>query len=146
MRFKRCFEATGQPAALLAYVADFRNLTDWEPSVTAVEQVSGSHFAVGAQYHVVMRFLGQSLSMDYRLSEFEPGRFALLEGYSDGAQATDRITVSAKGDRVEVCYAVELQLTSGKARLLAPLIYPAFGLSVSRAARSLARALDRCAG
>ena len=89
--------------ATFDYVADFENIVEWDPGVTAVRKVTDGDPAVGTEYDLDLQYGGSPLSMTYRITEWDPPRRVVLEGDGDRSFAIDRISFlpSAKGTSVE---------------------------------------------
>ena len=89
--------------AAFDYVANFENIIEWDPGVTAVRKMSDGPAAVGTAYELDLNYGGSPLSMTYRITEWDPPRRVVLEG--DGARsfAIDRISFlpSSRGTSVE---------------------------------------------
>lgn len=145
MQYKKVFYTRADAADALAYIADFRSLTEWEPSVLSAEQTRGQGPGVHARYQIRMRFMGRESGMTYTCTEYVDAH-AILLGQGDGFTATDRIDVRALSTGCEVTYFTDIRLTTGLGRVLAPLIRVIFGFNVRRAVKNLRARLDGRAG
>lgn len=141
MQYKITFPVKAKAAAALAYIADFRTLTAWEPSVQKVLQTSGEGPGVGAAYRVTMRFAGRESDMTYQCETYAADH-AILRGEGDGFTAYDRIDVRALEGGSEVTYFTDIQLQTRLGRVLEPLISLLFGRNVRRAAKQLQQSLN----
>lgn len=119
------------------YVADFRNLTEWDPGVSASEIISGDGPGVGTIYSVT----ANGATLDYVTQVHDrPNKF-VVEGASKFFYSYDVIEISSSGNGCVVSYEATLKLRS----FLSPLT-PTLGLFFDRigdkAASGLAKALD----
>ena len=54
--------------AAFDYVANFENIVEWDPGVTAVRKMSDGPAAVGTEYELDLNYGGSPLSMVYRIT------------------------------------------------------------------------------
>ena len=140
MRYEKTFKVTADPAYALGYVADFRTLVEWEPSVQTVQQTRGSGPCAGAVYQIKMRLFGQDSEMRYECMEYT-GNYAILQGMGDGFSAFDRIDVRPVSGGCEVTYLTDISLLTKKGKMLEPLIALIFGFNVRHAVKNLRKCL-----
>jgi hypothetical protein len=55
--------------AAFDYVADFENIVEWDPGVTAVRKTTDGPPAVGTAYDLDLSYGGSPISMTYRITE-----------------------------------------------------------------------------
>lgn len=137
--YRGTVETTKADEVVFDYIADFRNVAEWDPGTVSISQTAGDGAKLGAHYRLVTRFAGRSVPLDYQTSAFErPGRLVLsFEG--GNISGTDTITVTRTGDRTLLVYSVDFQLK--KLRVLTPLIAPLFRRAADKALAGLAKAL-----
>lgn len=129
------------PEDVFRYMADFRNVAHWDPSIRHVEQVVGDGGGREAVFDVTVSNPGRDLTLRYRTVEYnEPKELRLLATHRLFT-SDDRITVSPDGDGSVLVYDARLRL-SGVLGLLDPLLGLAFSRIGGRAANGLRRALD----
>lgn len=89
--------------AAFDYVANFENIAEWDPGVTAVRKITDGPPSVGTEYDLDLSYGGSPVSMVYRVTEWDPPRRVVLEGDGDRTFAIDRISFlpSATGSSVE---------------------------------------------
>ena len=89
--------------AAFDYVADFGNIAEWDPGVTAVRKSTDGPPAVGTEYDLDLNYGGSPISMVYRITEWDPPRRVVLKGDGERTSAVDRISFlpSAQGTSVE---------------------------------------------
>jgi len=78
--------------AAFDYVADFENIVEWDPGVTAVRKTTEGLPAVGTEYDLDLSYGGSPITMTYRITEWDPPRRVVLEGDGDRTFAVDRIS------------------------------------------------------
>ena len=69
--------------ATFDYVANFENIVEWDPGVTAVRKVTDGDPAVGTEYDLDLQYGGSPLTMTYRITEWDPPRRVVLERAGD---------------------------------------------------------------
>jgi hypothetical protein len=118
------------------YLADFRTVQEWDPSMTAARLVSGEPGQVGARYELVMSTLGRETTLVYEAVTVErPHRF-VMRCETDSLVSVDTVTVDSKDGRVEVTYDADLDL-KGLRKLGEPVMQVGLVLASERAKRSL---------
>ena len=125
------------PEEAFDYVADFRNLIEWDPSVTASTITSGDKPGVGTVYAVT----ASGATLDYVTQVYErPNRF-VVEGASKQFYSYDVIEFASTDSGCLVSYDATLKL-----RGVLSAFTPGLGLFFDRigdkAAGGLAKALE----
>ncbi len=144
MIFTHTMDVPTPPAAVHAYVSDFRNLPRWDPTIKRVDLVTPGGAGSGAHYVVVLSFLGSETTMDYETREFQPPVRARLVGVTSNATATDTITIEPTGTGSRLTWHAEITL-AWPARILDPLIKLLFSRDVAKAMANLERELSALA-
>lgn len=140
MQSKKTFFVEATAAAALAYIADFRTLTEWEPSVQKALQTKGEGPGVDAAYRITMRFAGRESEMTYQCETYAADH-AILRGDGDGFSACDRIDVRTLDSGSEVTYCTDIRLQTRLGQTLTPVVALLFSLNVRRAAKQLQQRL-----
>ncbi len=110
------------------FLADFRRAAEWDPGVRAARLAGGEPGAQGAEYELIVRFLGRDLTLTYRAEAVERPRRVQFVAETSTVVSRDEITFEdLSGGGTAVTYAADLQLC-GPLRLLDP----ALGLIFSR--------------
>lgn len=123
------------------YLADFTNLPSWDPGISRVTRVGKGPLGVGACFEVVARFFGREVPMGYELVVYDEGALrAELVGTTSGLRATDRITVTPRGDGAQVHWQADFEF-QGARRLVEPLLRPLFDRLAQKAMAGLAARL-----
>jgi len=129
----------GRPAReCLWYAADFRNLPDWDHSVTAVEKMTEGAVGSGARFELRARTAMREQLLHYEILRFSPPFAATLRGEGDGVTVVDDIRVDSTDAGTTLSWRVEIRLRS---RFLEAMARPWIQRNVQRAAKALGRAL-----
>jgi uncharacterized protein YndB with AHSA1/START domain len=140
----------GQPVdRVFAYLSDFTNTTEWDPGTVRTERVAGDG-GVGTRYHNVSKFLGRETELDYLVVQHVPGERFALRGENATVVAQDtmtfvRATTGTGGgvsESTTVTYRAEFEF-KGVAKLVAPLLAPAFKKLGDEAEQGMRDALGR---
>lgn len=93
---------------VFAYVAEFANVETWDPGVATCAKTTPGATGVGAEYHVVAKFMGTDAPMEYRVSRWEPPHVVELHGTALAVDAVDRISFRAtESGGTEIRYEAE---------------------------------------
>ena len=122
------------------YLADLRHLTEWDPGVRSVTQVSGDGGGPDSVFEVTVAAIGRDLALRYRTVQFELGRSLTVQAESKALVSVDRVTVVAEPEGCRVTYDAELTLR-GPLALAGPLLGPPFRRIGDRASAGLRRVL-----
>ncbi|MBV9487093.1 MAG: SRPBCC family protein [Frankiaceae bacterium] len=119
------------------YLADFRNVAEWDPSMERAELISGEPGKVGSTYRLTMSVLGVSTNLDYETVEVQRPERLVMVSESDAMTSTDTIRVDADSS---VTYFAHLDL-HGLRKAADPLAEVLLERVSDRAAKSLAAKL-----
>ena len=123
------------------YLADFRSVADWDPSMQSATLVSGTAGQVGARYELVMTTLGRETTLVYEAVEVDrPERF-VMRCETDSLVSVDTVTVADGPDGVQVTYDADLDL-KGLRQIAEPAMQVGLVLASERAKRSLEETLS----
>lgn len=124
--------------AAFDYVANFENIVEWDPGVTAARKRSDAPAAVGTAYDLDLNYGGSDMAMTYTITEFDPPRLVVLEGDGSRSGAVDRIAFTAVGDGTRIDYEADIRL-KGLFRLTEPFL----GALFARVGEGAREGLDR---
>ncbi|MDP2712255.1 MAG: SRPBCC family protein [Solirubrobacteraceae bacterium] len=126
------------------YIADLRNLPEWDPETEATEQVSeGDAVRVGATFRVDVRRFGLTASLNYALVELEHPRRIVARGTSNAVDGVDTFTISPTADGgSEVAYATEIEL-KGVSKIAKPIAAAITNRSGEKTRAGLEQTLNR---
>ena len=87
---------------VFAYLADFSNTEEWDPGIISAKKRGKGPVAVGTEFKVVSKFLGQELPLAYRVVQYDPPNRIVLEAENDNLRSVDTITFekTARGSRL----------------------------------------------
>ena len=114
--YRTSFVVDASPDEVVAYVADLRNLPDWDSSVREAAIAADTGPAVGRRFDVTIGFYGRAFDAIYEIVEFDC--HSTVAWTIDGkATGTTRVRVEPheRGSQIEYHLAVTM---SGFARLL----------------------------
>jgi hypothetical protein len=129
------------PSEAFAYMADFANARHWDPGVSEARREGDGPVGVGAAFHVVARFAGRDVPLDYTIVSFEPPRLVVLEARRPGFVSRDTITVEAAPGGSIVRYDAVLRF-SGLGRLFDPFMQRIFNRVGAKATAGMRAALN----
>jgi hypothetical protein len=116
------------------YLADFRSVAEWDPSMESALLLSGVAGQVGATYQLEMKVLGKTSTLVYECIELErPARF-VVRSESEGMVSTDTVTVA---EDASVTYDAQIDL-SGVKKLADPVV----DLGLHRASEKARKSLE----
>ena len=118
---ERTFAVTAAPGAVLAYLRDFSNAQEWDPSAVRTSRLGAGPITPGAHWRHVRKLYGVTAELTYTLAAADDVRL-VFHGRSEGATCVDTILVRpAPGSGAEVTYRIELEM-HGLAKLVTPLL------------------------
>ena len=127
--------------AVFDYLSDFTTTTEWDPGTVATVHQHGDG-GVGTAYLNTSTFLGRKTQLTYIVREFIPGKRIRLRGENKTVIAVDTMTFRSIDAGTEVTYTAEFTF-KGAARLLAPLLRPAFERLGKQAQAGMHKALNQ---
>ena len=123
------------------FMADLRNFAEWDPGVTAVEQVEGDGAGEDGVFDVTVKGVPKDLVLRYHTTEFDSSTRVVARAESKLLTSLDTITIAPNDDGSIVTYNAELTL-NGPLKLADPVVKLMFGRIGDRAATGLIKALD----
>lgn len=142
MRIDRTVETSAPTSEVFAFLADFTTTEQWDPGTVRTERISGDG-GVGTAYANTSRFLGRNTDLTYVVEAYEPGARVALRGENKTVVAHDTMTfVPTATGGTSVRYVADFEL-KGMARMVAPLLTPAFTRLGDKASDQMRATLDR---
>lgn len=120
------------------YMAMFSNVTEWDPTASEARPVDGNEPGEGARFHVLVRWLGREIPLEYTTTAYERPKRVVLRAENSTTISEDTITVNSTGAGCEMTYEAQLTL-KGAMRIIEPL----FGLALKRLGDNAAAGLRR---
>jgi len=128
------------------YMADFRNLLRWDPSVSDAELMVGQPGQVGSQFRVVVKAGLRPLTLRYETTTATPSVIT-VKAHNAWLESVDTVTVTParSGEGSIVKYEAELRLR-GPLNLFDSGLARSFDKLAARAADGLRQARPACDG
>ncbi|MGZ4553884.1 MAG: SRPBCC family protein [Mycobacteriaceae bacterium] len=141
MRLCKIITVTKPLDEVFAYLSDFTTTTEWDPGTVKTVRIAGDG-GVGTEYANISTFAGRETQLDYVVHELIPNQRIALRGENKTVIARDTMTFRTTGSDTEVTYTAGFTF-KGIARLIAPLLRPAFTRLGNEAQTGMAAALRR---
>jgi carbon monoxide dehydrogenase subunit G len=109
------------PAEVFDYVADLSTNAEWDPGTISAERISEQPVGLGAEFRLVVSFMGRKSPITYRIVEYDRPRTVTFRGENAAVVAVDRITVEPWAQGTRLTYTATLT-PKGLAKLAAPLV------------------------
>jgi hypothetical protein len=123
-RYRTTVPAPHPADEVFRYLADFRSVAEWDPSITEATLVGdGEPIAVGAHFRVTTKTRFSEIVLDYTTTAVDSPRQITLRGENGTMVSVDTITVTPDGSTVT--YDADITL-KGARRLADPLLALAF--------------------
>lgn len=104
-RIERRIELSVPPQTVFDFVTDPSNIGRWQSGIVSVERGSEGPMAVGERITIVRELMGQRVSAELEVREFEAPRRASLGGVIGGVDVETAFTASpidARGSLLEL--------------------------------------------
>jgi uncharacterized protein YndB with AHSA1/START domain len=122
------------------YMAMFSKVTEWDETAAEAWPIDGNEPGPGARFHVLVRWMGREIPLDYEITEYERPRRIVIRAENSTAVSEDTVTVRETSDGCELTYDAKLTL-KGAIRLIDPILGFAFRRLGDSAAAGLRREL-----
>ena len=140
-RYAATLESPQPPAAVFDYIADFTTNAEWDPGTISAERLGDGPIGIGAEFRLVVSFLGRTSRLTYRTVEYDRPNVVTFRGENAAVVALDRITVEPWNDGTRLTYTARLT-PKGATRLDGPLLTLAFRRVGDNALAGLREALS----
>ncbi len=127
---------------VFAYLSDFSNTEEWDPSTVRAERVDRGPIREGSEFRLVASFLGRESAIAYRVVEYDSPNAVGLRGENATVVSLDRIVVEATDTGSRITYDAELTL-KGLLKLADPILGVAFRRVGDRALTGMRATLAR---
>ncbi len=145
-RYRTTIESSLPPDAAFAELADFSSAERWDPGVVSATRTDSGELGVGSTFHLVTRFAGREVPLDYEVVGFDRDRQVTLRAENATIVSLDTITFEPSGaGETSVTYDADLRL-KGPLRLFDPLLGMVFRRIGDHARDGLRRALRPAVG
>lgn len=102
------------------YMAMFSNVSKWDPTAAEAHPIDDNPPGEGARFHVLVRWLGREIPLEYTTAAYERPRRVVLRAENASTISEDTVTVEPRGTGCEMTYDAQLTL-KGAMRLIDPL-------------------------
>ena len=140
-RYVTTIESKLSPAQAFAYMADFSNALQWDPSVVDASRSGAGAVGNGSTFDLVVKFGGRKLPMRYAIVSYEEPRLVVIEAQQPSFTSRDTISVEPAGDGSSVHYDALLEF-KGPGRALDPIMQLLFNRTGDKAAAGMRAALN----
>ena len=123
------------------YMAMFSNVSQWDPTAAEAHPVEGNAPGAGARFHVLVRWLGREIPLEYTTTAYERPRRLVLRAENATTVSEDTITVQSTGSGCEMTYEARLTI-KGALRIIEPVFNLLFKRLGDNAAAGLRRQLS----
>lgn len=110
---------------VFAYLSDFSNAKEWDPSTVQAERVDDGPLRAGSEFRLVAAFLGRESAITYRVVEYDPPHTVTFRGENSTVVSLDRVVVAVTDTGTRITYEAKLTL-KGPLKLADPLLAVAF--------------------
>jgi hypothetical protein len=141
-RYVTSIESRLPPSEAFAYMADFANAREWDPSVSEARRDGEEPVGAGTAFDVVSRFAGRDVRLRYTIIAYEPPTRVVLEAERPGFVSRDTITVEPS-DRGSVVSYDALLAFQGIGRIFNPIMQRIFNRVGAQATAGMQAALNR---
>lgn len=124
-RYVATVESPRPPAEVFDYVADFSTNAEWDPGTISAERVGEGPIGLGAEFRLVVSFLGRTSRLTYRIVEYDRPNAVTFRGENAAVVSLDRITIEPWNRGTRLTYSASLT-PKGGTRLAHPLLALAF--------------------
>ena len=133
-------ECARSPEQVFDYIADFSTNAEWDPGTISADRAGEGPVGVGAEFRLVVSFLGRTSRLTYRIVEYDRPHVVTFRGENAAVVSLDRITVKPWNGGSRLTYDARLT-PKGATRLAGPLLALAFRRVGDRALTGLRTAL-----
>ena len=137
-RYRVTIASSRSAEEVFDYMAMFSNVTKWDPTAAEAHPIDGNPPKEGARFHVLVRWLGREIPLDYDTTAYQRPERVVLRAENSATISEDTITVKSTAAGCEMTYEAQLTL-KGAMRLLDPLL----GLALKRLGDNAAAGLRR---
>ncbi|MGE5408013.1 MAG: SRPBCC family protein [Syntrophothermus sp.] len=140
-RYRGTIESVRSQADTFAYMADFSNVAEWDPTAAEARHLGEGEPALGSRFHVRVHWLGRDIELEYEITEIDAPHRLVLRAENATTISEDTVEVVARGEGSEVTYDAQVTL-KGLVRVADPLLGLAFKRLGDNATAGLRRVLS----
>lgn len=102
------------------YMAMFSNVSEWDPTAAEAHPIDGNPPGQGARFHVLVRWLGREIPLEYTTTAYDRPRRLVLRAENATTISEDTVTVESGGTGCEMTYEARLTI-KGAMRIIDPI-------------------------
>jgi hypothetical protein len=140
-RYRTTLESSLPREVVFAELADFSTTERWDPGVVSARRLDEGPLRIGSTFHVVSRFAGRNVPLDYEIVQFDEPNAVTLRTETGTLVGVDTMIFRTTATGTVITYDADLRL-KGALRILDPLLMVAFRRIGDRARSGLLRALQ----
>lgn len=138
--FTTTIQTGAKPEDVFAYLADFSNTAQWDPTVVRSRALGQNPIGEGSRFEVVVAVVGRELVFDYEITRFKAPRELIFTSISPYLRSVDTIRIEPTKDGCLVRYDADLRPLGALYVLDLPL-HVLFQISGARSAKGLEQGL-----
>ena len=123
------------------YMAMFSNVSEWDPTAAEAHPIDGNKPGHGARFHVLVRWLGREIPLEYTTTVYERPNLLVLRAENASTISEDTITVESIGTGSQLTYEARVTI-KGVMRFIDPVFSLLFRRLGDNAAAGLRRQLS----
>jgi carbon monoxide dehydrogenase subunit G len=127
---------SASPETVFAFVADLANLPRWQSGIVSAEQTTPDPVGIGSSAHVVRELLGQRLTVDLSVTDYQPGRRLALASAASGIAVTGVLDLEPASAGTLIRFTMEIRAQN-------VFMAPFEGAVAGAAASDIATSLDQ---
>lgn len=124
-RYVATVESPRTAAEVFDYIADFSTNAEWDPGTVSADRVGEGPIGLGADFRLVVSFLGRTSRLTYRIVEYDRPYRVTFRGENAAVVSLDQITIEPWNGGSRLTYDAGLT-PKGATRLAGPLLALAF--------------------
>lgn len=129
-------EIPGSTREVFDYLADPANLPQWQSGIVSAETTTAGPVGVGSVARVVRELLGQRLTVDLTITDFEPGRRLALGSAMSGIGVEATLDLEPAGEATRLTFSMVIRAQN-------MFMTPMEGMVAGAAEHDLADSLER---
>lgn len=141
-RYVATIDSPRPPAEVWDYLADFAHAPEWDPATVEASRLDDGPLRPGSRFHLVVRFLGRNVPVDYRIVAADRPGQVVLAAERGRTRIHDSITIEEVAVGSRLTYDADLQINGVLGRLAEPLLAMVFRRMGAGAADGLRRELS----
>ncbi len=140
--YRTTVHSTLSPEDAFAYMANFANARQWDPSVASAAMDGVGPVGLGTRFELVTEFRGRRVPLRYEITTYEAPQRVTLTATTKQLSSRDTITFVARDGGTDVSYDAYLGL-NGVVKVLDPILGLFFKRLGDAAREGLVRELNK---